>query len=343
MRYKLLGRSGLRVSEVALGTMTFGEDWGWGADRSESRKIFEAFTGAGGTLIDTANRYTEGTSEKFVGEFIKKERERFVVGTKYTLFTRRDDPNASGNHRKNMMQSLEASLKRLDTEYIDLYWVHAWDFMTPVDEVMRGLDDMISQGKVNYIGISDTPAWIVSRANTMAELRGWSRFVGLQLRYSLLDRTVERDLLPMARSMDLAVTPWSVLGAGVLSGKYNDGGGTGRAKESAAQDPRNLKIAAEALKVAEEIGCTSSQVALSWARQQPGVIIPLLGARTVEQMRDNLGTLDVILSDNHMARLDKISAKNLGFPSNFLHSEGVRDLVYGGTYDSIDDHRQGRE
>ncbi len=259
-----MGRSGLRVSELALGTMTFGEDWGWGADRNASRKMFDAFAGAGGTLIDTANRYTEGTAERLVGEFIKKERERFVLGTKYTLFTRREDPNASGNHRKNMVQSLEASLKRLDTDYIDLFWVHAWDFMTPVDEVMRGLDDMVSQGKVNYIGISDTPAWIVSRANTMAELRGWNRFIGLQLRYSLIDRTVERELLPMARSMDLAITPWSVLGAGVLTGKYNEGGGEGRAKAGAGMDERNLKIAIEVANVAKEIGCTASQVSLSW-------------------------------------------------------------------------------
>ncbi len=338
-----MGRSGLRVSELALGTMTFGEDWGWGADRGESRKMFEAFAGAGGTLIDTANRYTEGTSERFIGEFIKKERERFVLGTKYTLFNRRDDPNAAGNHRKNMMQSLEASLKRLDTEYIDLYWVHAWDFMTPVDEVMRGLDDMVAQGKINYIGISDTPAWVISRANTLAELRGWTRFVGLQLRYSLIDRTVERELLPMARFMDLAVTPWSVLGAGVLTGKYNDGSGKGRAKAGAGQDARNLKIAAEVVSIAKEIGCTPSQISISWARQQPGTIIPLLGARNLEQLKDNLGTLDVTLPDEHLARLDKISAKNLGFPSNFLSADGIRDLVYGGTYDLIDNHRDSRE
>ena len=200
MRYKLLGKSGLRVSELALGTMTFGEEWGWGASKEECHAMFDAFAEAGGNFVDTANRYTEGTSEKLVGEFTAADRDHFVVATKYTLFTRRDDPNAAGNQRKNMVQSLEASLKRLGTGYVDLYWVHAWDFVTPIEEVMRGLDDLVRAGKILYIGISDTPAWIVSRANMLAELRGWSQFVGLQVRYSLLDRAGERDLLPMARA-----------------------------------------------------------------------------------------------------------------------------------------------
>ena len=220
MRYKLFGRSGLRVSELALGSMTFGEDWGWGATKEESKRIFDAYVEAGGNFIDTANRYTEGTSETYIGDFISADRDHFVLATKYTLFTRKGDPNFSGNHRKNMVQALEASLKRLGTEYVDVYWVHAWDFLTPVDQVMRSLDDMVRAGKVLYVGISDTPAWVVSRANMLAEMRGWSSFVGLQIRYSLADRTAERDLLPMARALDLAVTPWSVLGAGVLTGKY---------------------------------------------------------------------------------------------------------------------------
>ena len=209
MRYRLLGRSGLRVSELALGTMTFGEEWGWGASEPESKRMFDAYAEAGGNFVDTANRYTEGTSERFVGDFIAADRDHWVVATKYTLWTRRDDPNFSGNHRKNMIQACEASLKRLKSDYIDLYWVHAWDFTTPIEEVMRGLDDLVSAGKVLYVGISDTPAWIVSRANTIADFRGWSPFVGLQIRYSLIDRTAEADLLPMARSLDLAVTPWS--------------------------------------------------------------------------------------------------------------------------------------
>ena len=223
MRYKLLGRSGLRVSELALGTMTFGPEWGWGASKDESRRMFDAYAEAGGNFLDTANRYTEGTSERYVGEFIASDRDHWVVATKDTLWMRRDDPNFSGNHRKNMVQALDASLKRLGTDYIDLYWVHAWDFTTPTSEVMRALDDMVRAGKVLHVGISDTPAWVVSRANTLAELRGWSPFVALQLRYSLIDRTAERDLIPMARAMDMAITPWSILGAGTLTGKYSRG------------------------------------------------------------------------------------------------------------------------
>ena len=258
MRYKLLGRSGLRVSELALGTMTFGPEWGWGASKEESRRIFDAYVAAGGNFIDTANRYTEGTSERFVGEFIAADRERFVVATKYTLFNRRDDPSASGNSRKNMVQSLEASLKRLGTDYVDLFWVHAWDFTTPVEEVMRGLDDLVAAGKVLYVGISDTPAWVVAQANTLADLRGWSRFVGLQIRYSLADRAAERDLLPMARSLDIAVTPWSVLGAGVLTGKYKPGdAGTGGRAARWDKTDRDLAIAAEVAAVADEVGRTA--------------------------------------------------------------------------------------
>ncbi|MCB0225158.1 MAG: aldo/keto reductase, partial [Anaerolineae bacterium] len=207
MRYKLLGKSGLRVSEMALkkGTMTFGETWGWGASKEECQKIFDGYTEAGGNFIDTANRYTEGTSEYYVGDFIAADRDHFVLATKYTLFDRRNDPNASGNHRKNMIRSLEASLKRLKTDYIDVFWVHAWDFMTPVEEVMQGLDNLVRAGKVLYVGISDTPAWIVSQANILAALRGWTPFIGLQVQYSLIERTPERDLLPMARAFDMSV------------------------------------------------------------------------------------------------------------------------------------------
>ncbi|MCW8811289.1 MAG: aldo/keto reductase, partial [Ignavibacteriaceae bacterium] len=265
MNYKLLGKSGLRVSELALGTMTFGEEWGWGSSKEESKKVFDAFANAGGNFIDTANRYTEGTSEKFVGEFINSDRDHFVVATKYTLYTRKDDPNFSGNHRKNMMHSLDASLKRLKTDHIDLYWVHAWDFTTPEEEVLRALDDMIRAGKILYIGISDTPAWIVSRMNTIAELRGWTQFVALQIKYSLLERTVERELLPMARKLDLAVTPWAVIGGGILTGKYNKNKDEqGRAQLHKSINKNNLDIAEEVIKVAGEVGCSPVQVAINW-------------------------------------------------------------------------------
>jgi aryl-alcohol dehydrogenase-like predicted oxidoreductase len=344
MRYKLLGRSGLRVSELALGTMTFGEEWGWGASKQESKRMFDAYAGAGGNFLDTANRYTEGTSERFVGDFIAADRDHWVVATKYTLWTRRDDPNFSGNHRKNMIQACEASLERLGTDYIDLYWVHAWDFTTPIEEVMRGLDDLVSAGKVLYVGISDTPAWIVSRANTIADFRGWSPFVGLQIRYSLIDRTAEADLLPMARALDLAVTPWSVLGAGVLTGKYSRGNQPeeGRAKAGAATRERNLEIAETVVSIAEEMGCTPSQVAIAWVRQQDGVVIPLIGARNLPQLTDNLGALEVRLSDDQLATLDDVSRIDLGFPHNFVTDPNILDIVSGGSWERLDNHRRGR-
>jgi len=342
MRYKLLGRSGLRVSELALGTMTFGPEWGWGASKEESRKIFDAFAEAGGNFLDTANRYTEGTSERYVGEFVRVDRDHFVVATKYTLFDRHGDPNAAGNHRKNMVRSLEASLDRLGLDFVDLFWVHAWDFTTGVDEVMRGLDDLVRGGLVLYVGVSDTPAWMVSQANMLADLRGWSPFVALQLRYSLLDRTSERELLPMARHLDLAVTPWAVQGAGVLSGKYTRGGAgpTGRARDGAAADERNLAIARVVDRVADEIGCTSSQVAIAWVRCRPGVIVPIVGARTADQLRENLGALDVALGDGHLASLNEASAIEMGFPHEWLAKDYIRNLVYAGTLDRIDHHRR---
>jgi aryl-alcohol dehydrogenase-like predicted oxidoreductase len=344
MQYKLLGRSGLRVSELALGTMTFGEEWGWGASAAESRQMFEAYARACGNFLDTANRYTEGTSEKLVGEFTSGDREHWVVATKYTLFMRRDDPNFSGNHRKNMVQSLEASLRRMKTDYVDVFWVHAWDFTTPVEEVMRALDDLVRAGKILYVGISDTPAWIVARANTMAELRGWTRFVGLQIRYSLIDRAAERDLLPMARALDLAVTPWSILGAGVLSGKYNADTPPeeGRAKEGAATVERNLRIAAAVMEIANEVGCSPSQVAIAWVSRQPGVIVPLLGARNLKQLEDNLGARQVQLTREQLGRLDELSQTDLGFPHDFLGNDDILDVVYGGTYAQIENHRADR-
>jgi len=341
MNYKLFGKSGLRVSELALGTMTFGEEWGWGVNKEESKKVFDMYANAGGNFIDTANRYTEGTSEEYVGEFIKADRDHFVVATKYTLFTRRDDPNFSGNHRKNMMQALDASLKRLDTDFIDLYWLHAWDFTTPEDEVLRALDDMVRADKILYIGISDTPAWIVSRMNAIAELRGWTQFVGLQIKYSLLERTVERELLPMARKLDMAVTPWAALGGGILSGKYNKNKDEeGRAKIYKSINDENLRIAGEVVKVAEDIGNTPSQVALNWVRQQPGVIIPIIGAKTEKQLKDNLECLNFTLSEKHMSQLSETSKIDMGFPHDFLTSETIADIIYGGTKDKIDNHHK---
>lgn len=346
MRYKLLGKSGLRVSELCLGTMTFGEEWGWGASKDESRQVFDAFVEAGGNFIDTANGYTDGTSEKIIGEFIAPERERFVLATKYSLSMHPADPNECGNHRKNMMQSLEASLKRLGTDYVDLYWLHAWDSLTPVEEVMRTFDDMVRAGKVLYIGISDTPAWIVAQANTLAQCHGWTPFVALQVQYSLVERTPERDLLPMAQAFDLAVTPWSPLGGGVLTGKYNKRSqdssvGQGRLESIMGSkiSERNLVIADVVCQVAEEIGHTPSQVALAWLRTQSGVIIPIIGSRKATQIKDNLTCLNVTLTAEHLQRLNQVSQIELGFPHDFLASDLIRAQLYGGMFDTIDNHR----
>ncbi|WP_392531836.1 aldo/keto reductase [Nostoc sp. C117] len=349
MRYKLLGKSGLRVSELSLGTMTFGEDWGWGASQDESQKIFDTYVEAGGNFIDTANGYTDGSSEKIVGELIAKDRERFVVATKYSFPLRmndkKGDPNASGNHRKNLIQSLEGSLKRLNTDYIDLFWLHAWDFTTPIEEVLRSLDDVVRQGKVLYIGISDAPAWIVSQANTIAQYQGWTQFVALQIEYSLIQRTPERDLIPMAKAFDLAVTPWSPLGGGVLTGKYNKPPQEGDEQRRLANpalgiiSERNLAIAQVVSQVAAEIGHTPSQVALAWLRAQSGVIIPIIGARKLTQFQDNLASLDVTLSSEHLQRLNEVSQIELGFPHDFLHNDIIRDRLFGGTFNTIDNHR----
>jgi len=318
MKYRLMGNSGLRVSELALGAMTFGTQ-GWGADKDESRRVFDGFREAGGNFIDTANIYSGGTSETYLGEFMGSERERIVLATKYTGATRARDVNAAGNSRKNLMDSLHASLKRLRTDYVDLYWVHARDFLTPIEEVMRALDDVVRQGKVLYVGVSDTPAWEVSRANTLAELRGWSAFVGLQIRYSLLDRAVERELLPMAKTLDLTVTPWDVLASGVLAGKYNaNPAEAGRAKLRGFVTERALGIAGEVIKVAQALGRTSAQVALNWVRAGQGVIVPLVGARTKAQLDDNLGCLEFELPPEAKQQLDDVSKIELGFPHEFL-------------------------
>ena len=333
MKYKLLGNSGLRVSELCLGAMSFGEVWGWGASKEESKKMYDLFLNKGGNFIDTANKYTEGTSEKYLADFIAPEREKIVLATKYTLSSNPSDVNASGNHRKNMMQSVEASLKRLNTEYIDLYWLHAWDFLTPVEEVMRGLDDLVSSGKVFYIGISDAPAWIVSKANTLAELRGWTQFIGVQIEYSLIQRTVERELIPMSDYYKMSVLAWAPLGRGILSGKFNKKSGkneeTRLKEDSPLLNERNLLIAEKVLKMADETGYKPSQIALKWLLQKGDSVIPILGARNVAQLEENLDCINCELNDEQMRILDEVSKVELGFPHDFLAKDYVRDLVFG--------------
>ena len=334
VRYRLLGASGLRVSELALGTMTFGETWGWGASKDESRKIFDRFHDAGGNFVDTANNYTDGTSEEFVGELVAPDREHFVLATKYTLTTRPDDPNAGGNHRKNLVQSLDASLRRLRTDYVDLLWVHMWDGLTPVEEVVRALDDLVRAGKVLHVGVSDTPAWVAARAHAIAQLRGWTPFTAVQLPYSLVDRGAERDLLPFARELGLAVLCWGILEGGVLTGKYEDETAAPRRYTDASEQERAL--AREVVAVASEAGCSPAQVALAWVRAQPGNLIPILGARTEAQIVDNLACLDVELEPDALERLSAARAIDLGFPHSFLGSDHVRGLIFGTTRELID-------
>ena len=337
MNYRLFGRSGLRVSELALGTMTFGTDWGWGADRDECRKMFDAYAEAGGNFVDTANNYTNGTSERIVGELVAADRDHFVVATKYSLSTRPDDPNAGGNHRKNLARAVEASLERLGTGYLDLLWLHMWDGMTPVEEVVRSLDDLVSAGKVLYVGVSDTPAWAVARAVTLAELRGWAAFCGLQVPWSLADRGVERELLPLAAALGLAVTPWGVLESGELTGKHMSPDGQPTRTRPDDVSPRVNELAREVMAVAAELGRTPSQVAINWVRQQDFgcPVIPIVGARSAAQLGDNLGCLDFRLEPAQLDRLAAASGFQLGFPRAFLESDHVRGLIFGRTYDRL--------
>lgn len=335
MNYRLFGKSGLRVSEIALGTMTFGTEWGTGADAEESKKIFDAYANAGGNFLDTANRYTEGTSERLLGEFINNDRDHFVVATKYSLHDRQHDPNFSGNHRKNMMRSVEGSLKRLHTEYIDVLWLHAWDSFTPVEEVLKGMNDLVTSGKVQYIAISDTPAWVVARANTMAELRGWSAFLGLQVEYSLIQRTPERDLLPMAAEFGMAVTPWAPLAGGALTGKYLRGESGRVPEQSIRRNERSTAIAIKVGEVAEKLGVTPAQVAVRWTMQKPFTCIPIVGSRKVEQISDCLKATEITIPADLMAELDEVSKIEMGFPHDFLAGDAAKNVLYGGTYDKV--------
>ncbi len=342
MRYRLLGNSGLRVSEAALGAMTFGDDWGWGAAKDEARKVYDAYREAGGNFIDTANFYTNGTSESFLGEFMDGHRQSVVMATKYTNAAPGTDPNAAGNQRKNMMQAVEASLKRLRTDYIDLYWVHIWDQITPVEEVMRGLDDLVRAGKVLYVGISDAPAWWIAQANTLGHLRGWSPFIGLQIEYNLIERTVERELIPMAKALNIGVTAWSPLSRGVLTGKYHGQGSSepGRMssdmmKEYMPEQQRSDRVVAAVKTVSDEIGRSMAQVALAWLRYRPVPVIPIIGARKLSQLKDNLASFDLTLSADQMKTLDEASRIELGFPYDIYAKEMPRAICYGGLRDQI--------
>ena len=339
--YRLLGRSGLRVSPMALGTMTFGADWGWGADEAEARRIFDAYVERGGNFVDTANNYTNGSAETLLGRFAQGRRDRLVIASKYTLATVPGDPNNAGNHRKSMLRSVEDSLRRLGTDYLDVLYLHAWDDTTGVDEVMRGFDDLVRSGKVLYAGISDTPAWQIARMQTLADLRGWSPLVALQIEYSLLERTVEHELVPMAAELGLGVLPWSPLGGGVLTGKYGradlaqqvEAGVSASRKgviaSSGHMTERALDIADAVGQVAQQMGATPSQVAIAWTLAQPAVTAPVMGARTVEQAQDNLKALALTLSEEHLALLDQASAPAPIFPERFIGMPMPQRLIFG--------------
>jgi aryl-alcohol dehydrogenase-like predicted oxidoreductase len=337
MQYKLLGRSGLKVSELCLGTMGFGTDNGWGAEKELSFRIMEKFGEAGGNFMDTANRYQNGTSEKIIGEFLmQQDRDYWVLATKYSLYDNQTNPNASGNNRKNMMHSVEASLKRLQTEYIDVLYLHIWDWLTPVDEVLRGLDDLVRQGKINYAAISDTPAWMVAKGNTIAEFMGWIQFIALQVEYILLQRTPERELIPMAKHFGMTVTPWAPIAGGALTGKYLKGD-KGRIKDGSRRlNENSVRITKEVMAVAEEMNVQPSQVALKWTMQQGFSSIPIIGATKLTQLEENLKTVNVTLNKEQLERLDKASAIDLGFPGEFYKEDGVRLDNFGGFYDKIE-------
>lgn len=339
--YRQLGRSGLRVSPLALGAATFGNDWGWGAEQDEARKLFDLYVERGGNFIDTAVTYTNGTSERMLGEFARDRRDSLVLATKYTTLRRPGDPNSGGASRKSLFGAVETSLRQLDTDYIDLLYLHVWDATTPVEEILRGLDDLVQRGKVLYVAISNTPAWQIARMQTIADLRGWSPLAALQLEYNLVERTGERDLIPMARELGLGTVLWSPLAGGVLTGKYGredltaapSGQGESARKgfnlAHGGVTERSLAIVDVVKEVADELGRTPAQVGLAWTLRNPAVTAPIIGARTAGQLEENLGALEVGLTPSQVARLDEVSAIDLGFPHAMLASDHIRVQTRG--------------
>jgi aryl-alcohol dehydrogenase-like predicted oxidoreductase len=372
MKYKLLGKSGLRVSELCLGCGTFGTNWGTlGSDKATSQQIFNTFVEAGGNFIDTSNRYQEGQSEEFLGEFIHPNRDRYVIATKYSLVDGMqdgNDPNGCGNHRKNLFRSVEGSLKRLKTDYLDFLWIHIWDYTTPIEEMMRALDDLVRQGKVLYIGASNFPAWWIARANLLADMHGWTPLVATQLEYSMVERSCEPEFLPMAKELDIAFVCWSALAGGMVTGKYNRGTLDSQQphrllphvdpEKQAFWHPatkRNLAIMDEVIKVADEIGRSPVQVSLRWLMQQQVVSIPLFSVRTVEQLKEDLGCCEFELTAEQMEKLNRASLPAIAsvmpevgpypypmleYGSPALPDFYSRALLYGNTEYKIDNHHK---
>ena len=334
--YVTLGRSGLRVSPFCLGTMTFGEDYGWGSSVAESEAILDRFIERGGNFVDTANLYTKGHSEKILGDHLARtqKRDRMVVATKFSANHYPGDPNGGGSGRKSIINACEQSLRRLQTDYIDLYILHNWDRHTPIEETMAALHDLVRAGKVRYLGISDTPAWKSTQAQLIAQFRGWTQFVGLQIEYSLLERTVEGELIPMAQELGMGVTPWSPLRSGLLSGKYTRANAATvkpdkRSWVAGALGEPVYRVVDELQRVAAELDTTVARAALAWVQGRPGVTSTILGARTLAQLDDNLAAIDVRLTAEQVARLEAVSKPRLNFPADFLGMAGM--IQAGGT------------
>jgi aryl-alcohol dehydrogenase-like predicted oxidoreductase len=334
--YVTLGRSGLRVSPMCLGTMTFGEDWGWGSPVAESEAIIAAFFDRGGNFVDTANAYTRGHSETIIGDFLARtpgRRDRVVIATKFLSNLYPGDPNGGGAGRKSIHAACEQSLRRLKTDYIDLYWMHCWDQHTPIEETMRALDDLVRAGKVRYVGFSDTPAWKVAQAQTRALCEGWSPLIAIQIEYSLIERTVEGELIPMALELGLGLTPWSPLRGGALSGKYTrENAGNLKAdrgdRVTSFLTDRTYTIVDELIRIAGELGASPASVALAWVQSRPGVASTIIGARRMDQLEQNLAGVDVLLTPAHIASLDAVSEPTLNFPAGML--KAVPMFAHGG-------------
>ncbi len=343
MNYHLLGNTGLRISPLALGTMTFGNDWGWGSSEETAREIFNAYIDAGGNLIDTADLYTNGTSEELIGRFVKERnlRDYVVLATKYSFGAAAGNPNAGGNGRKNLMRAIEGSLRRMQTDYVDLYWIHAWDTLTPVEEVMHSLSALVESGKVRYIGLSNCPAWYVARAQTLAELRGWERLAAIQMEYNLTDRSIEHEFIPMIQRLGIGLCVWGPLASGLLSGKYTrDNLSEGRLRaiqgsgnpvfDRVAGNPRNWEIVETLNQAASEIGRPASSVALNWISRRPGVNATLIGATKLGQLQSNLQALDFDLPVEVFARLEGISHPEATTPYMFF-GEAMQQMQTNGT------------
>lgn len=340
MRYKLFGRSGLQVSELCLGTLEFGVAHGTEDPLVEAREIFECFAEAGGNFLDTSDDYGRGLSEEVIGDLVQRDRDHFVIATKYgTDMGGADSVMRSGSSRRNMRRCIEGSLRRLNVEAVDVLYLHMWDFTTQWPEILSGLDDLVRSGKVHYIAISDTPAWEISRAMVLSEMKGWESFAGVELQYNLCDRTAERELLPMAVEFDLAVTAWAPLAGGVLAGRFQGAKQDGRGKSI---PDRTQAIAALVENVAHEIGATMSQVALAWLRQRGaefGHIFPIVGADSRAVLHENLGYLDLTLSAQEMDRLNDATKIDLGFPYDILLSERAAGAMTAQNIGLLDNHR----